>query len=306
MILWVNTGLTSRCVSLIQAYYLLKKYHKDERLVIIWPIGNDCNIRYEEVFDKEQFSDLDIKVLDPPPAFIPKNIPSLVKKRDYVGIIREIINRVKNSLYKKIILLKYNYINYIPDRTIGWSGERFSKHCMDSWNSCRKGLEKKKELFICAYSELIFEPEMRKGNEFDYQVIKFADRWVKKAELIVSEDEEYIGIHIRRTDHSTAIAHSKLETFILMIQERLQENPNTRFFLATDDNEVERELKKTFGDRIVIQPDKHWGRDSEEGMESAIIDLLCLSRCKVILGSYASGFSVFPARYGNKELIICE
>lgn len=306
MILWVNTGLTSRCVSLIQAYYLLKKYHKDERLIIFWPVGNDCNIRYEEVFDNEQFSDLDVKVLPPPPAFVPQNIPSLIRKLDFCGIFCEIVNRIKDGLHKKIIPIKYNYINYIPDRTIGWSGERFSKHCIDSWNLCRKGLEDKKELFIRAYSELIFDPEMRKEQEWDYQVIKFADKWVKKAELIVNEDEEYIGVHIRRTDHTTAIEHSKFETFVLMMQEKIKENMNTLFFLATDDKEVEYELKKIFGDRIVTQTDKFWGRDTEEGMESAIIDLLCLSKCKMIIGSYASGFSAFPAQYGKKKLLICE
>lgn len=157
MILSVNTGLTSRCVSLIQAYYLLKKYRKGERLIVLWPVSNDCNIRYEEVFDKEQFSDLDIKVLAPPPAFIPENIPSLLRKKDFFGVIGEIVKRIKNSLNKKAILLKYNCVDYFPDRTIGWSGERFSQHCIESWNSCRKGLEKKKELFIRAYSELIFD-----------------------------------------------------------------------------------------------------------------------------------------------------
>ena len=89
MIIWVNTGLTSRCVSLIQAYYLLKKYRKGERLIVLWPVSNNCNIRYEEVFDKEQFSDLDIKVLEPP-AFIPENIPSLLKKGDFFGVIGKI------------------------------------------------------------------------------------------------------------------------------------------------------------------------------------------------------------------------
>lgn len=303
MIIWVNTGLTSRCVSLIQAYYLLKKYRKGERLIVLWPVSNNCNIRYEEVFDKEQFSDLDIKVLEPP-AFIPENIPSLLKKGDFFGVIGEILKRIKNSLNKKAMLLKYNCVDYFPDRTIGWSGERFSQHCIDSWNLCRKGLEKKKELFIRAYGELIFDS--KEGGTLDYQVIKFADRWIKKAGLIINDSEEYIGIHIRRTDHSTAIEHSKLETFILMMQEKILKNADVRFFLTTDDNEVEVKLKNIFGDRIVTQPDKYWGRDSEKGMASAIIDLLCLSKCKVIIGSYASGFSAFPAHYGNKELIICE
>lgn len=76
-------------------------------------------------------------------------------------------------------------------------------------------------------------------------------------------------------------------------------------FLATDDRSVEEELKKAFPGRIVTYSDKTWGRNSKSGMESAIIDCLCLSRCNYILGSFCSVFSKFAAGYGNTELIIC-
>lgn len=46
-----------------------------------------------------------------------------------------------------------------------------------------------------------------------------------------------------------------------------------------------------------------WGRDSKKAMVGGIVDCLCLSKCKMILGSYSSVFSNFAAKCGRIEMI---
>lgn len=55
------------------------------------------------------------------------------------------------------------------------------------------------------------------------------------------------------------------------------------------------------GYRIIIQ-NKVWGRDSKKQC-GGILDCLCLSKCKVILGSCGSVFSDFAAKCGGIEII---
>lgn len=78
-----------------------------------------------------------------------------------------------------------------------------------------------------------------------------------------------------------------------------------KIFLATDDKEEEQTLRKKYGNRLVVQSNKEWGRAGSEEMKSGVIDCLCLSRCDYILGSFGSSYSSFAAKYGKKELFIC-
>lgn len=113
-------------------------------------------------------------------------------------------------------------------------------------------------------------------------------------------------MHVRRTDHKASIEESTLDSFITKMNEAIADYESVRFFLATDDHDVEEELKKVFPGCIYTYSNKTWGRNNKSGMESAIVDCLCLSRCDYILGSYQSVFSKFSAMYGNIELIVCK
>ncbi len=115
----------------------------------------------------------------------------------------------------------------------------------------------------------------------------------------------WIGIHVRRTDHKASIEESTLGSFINKMNDAIADYEGVRFFLATDDHDVEEDLNRVFPGRVFTYCNKTWGRNSKSGMESAIIDCLCLSRCDYILGSYRSVFSKFSALYGDIELIIC-
>ena len=107
-----------------------------------------------------------------------------------------------------------------------------------------------------------------------------------------------IGVHIRRTDNNLSIRQSPLEVFIEKLDTELQHDPDASFFLATDDEEVKKHLRKRFPGRIFTgtQPAD---RNSVTGMTDAVIDLYALSRTRKIIGSYFSSYSQMAADLGE-------
>lgn len=148
-------------------------------------------------------------------------------------------------------------------------------------------------------------------NDF-YRIGKLGYSWLKPVPSIAKQIEEIgarcgehaIGIHIRRTDNAEAISNSPTELFIEKMEQELAQNPDTRFYLATDDENEKQKLMAHFGDKIVINPNCQLSRNSNLGMESAVIDLFCLGNTKKIYGSFNSSFSDEAARLKGIEKII--
>lgn len=59
-----------------------------------------------------------------------------------------------------------------------------------------------------------------------------------------------IGVHIRRTDNLASIRQSPIELFYQKLDEKIKENGKVAIYLATDSEEVKREMKERYGDRI--------------------------------------------------------
>lgn len=116
--------------------------------------------------------------------------------------------------------------------------------------------------------------------------------------------KDMVSVHIRRTDQVTSIAYSKTENFIDLMNREITENPDIKFFLATDDKEEEALLRKTFPGRIISNENRTLRRDSLDGMYDALLDLYCLSKCKKIIGSYYSSFTDTAAALGNIPKLI--
>lgn len=306
MVVWVHSGLTSRCITLAHAYYLEKKYNgKDAKLVIVWPKDNGCNIGYYEVFDRMQFNDIKVKVVEL--DLCNRSISEVIKGKKVFAILQQIWRRVCQKVevrkIKKQLKRDYEWIEYTPPKEIGWSGQEYDAYQSKRWQQVQECLGKGKNICVHAYCGIIKDKE---EENIDLRKIQFLKKYINKCDDILEKGKRYIGIHIRRTDHSTAIENSSTSVFIQKISEYLEEDSNVHFFLATDDEKEEMELKRIFGKIIVTQTEKSWGRDSENGMVSGIIDSLCLARCEVILGSYTSVFSKFSAEYGDIPLILCK
>ena len=112
-----------------------------------------------------------------------------------------------------------------------------------------------------------------------------------------------IGIHVRRTDHTESIARSPIKRFIDEINNQLARKPDVAFYLSTDSEDVVKQFKDLFTDKIVIGVSVR-NRHSKEGIIAALTDLCCLSQCKKIIGSFKSSFSERAAVMGRVPLKI--
>lgn len=104
-----------------------------------------------------------------------------------------------------------------------------------------------------------------------------------------------VGVHIRRTDNKPAIGKSSTDAFVASMRRALEHDPDTMFYLATDDMREEAHLRELFGDRIISNETRDLSRDSINGIRDALIDLMCLSKTDRIIGSYFSSFTDIAA-----------
>ena len=112
-----------------------------------------------------------------------------------------------------------------------------------------------------------------------------------------------IGLHIRRTDNVLSIEKSPLSLFENAIQKELLVDAKTKFYVTSDDETVEKSLKEKFADKVIIR-EKQYGREDEQGIKDAVIDLYLLSKTKKIYGSYWSSFSDIASRIGQIPLLV--
>ena len=108
-----------------------------------------------------------------------------------------------------------------------------------------------------------------------------------------------IGIHIRSTDHSTAMKYSPFHLFENKIREELHINPEATFFVATDNEDYQSRLLREFGKEKILFHKKVFERNVTQGITDAVVDMFCLSRTSKIYGSYYSSFSYVAGRIGQ-------
>jgi hypothetical protein len=104
-----------------------------------------------------------------------------------------------------------------------------------------------------------------------------------------------IGVHIRRTDHKKSIMRSPSNLF----WETMRQAHTVYFYIASDSDEERKYAAHLFPKRILMHEDAVLERNSITGCECAMVDFLCLSKCKYIIGSYGSSFSEIAALYGG-------
>jgi hypothetical protein len=112
-----------------------------------------------------------------------------------------------------------------------------------------------------------------------------------------------VGVHIRRGDNGASIQVSPLDLFLARMRHEVSEDPEVRFFLATDDPSTEFAVTSEFPGRVTVRC-KDLSRNRARGVRDALVDLLVLSKCRLVLGSYWSSFSQTAAEISGAELEI--
>ena len=150
-----------------------------------------------------------------------------------------------------------------------------------------------------AYKHIYFETEHAFLYPENFKMFKP----IKVIQKIVNKNETLIGLHIRRTDHVSAILNSTTDLFINTIQKELDQNQTTKFYLATDDLEIKSILLRMFKNKIITN-NFELSRLSLNGAQNAVVDLFSLATCIKIYGSLGSSFSETAYHIGNNELIL--
>lgn len=113
--------------------------------------------------------------------------------------------------------------------------------------------------------------------------------------------ENTIGMHIRRTDHKVAKASASIDSFDNKIEELIKQDPSTRVFLCTDDEDVKSYLINKYGRDKILYYESVLDRNSYEGIRDAVVELWTLANTNVIYGSHGSSFTKMAAAiYGRK------
>ena len=111
------------------------------------------------------------------------------------------------------------------------------------------------------------------------------------------------GIHIRRGDHDFVTSESPLHLYQRYIASIISENPDAKFFLASDDQKIRHTLTDEYGAQFCFLETDELKRESMSGMEVAATELLLLTSCSSVVGNYLSSFALIAARWNGIKFI---
>lgn len=270
----LSAGLGNRLLALASAIYLAKDCN--EQLEVIWDVGNGFGAHFQDLFVV-------------PPNVTIKNIS---RERFTKAPILSLLSRSYiQKLYKKTtLLLRSGGIKVIRDNGGGY-------------DTIKQLIEIERDIHIDAYS-CYLPPDKMCHDSFSMikpseQMKSFAQSTLKKL------PNNCYGFHIRRTDHFDSISHSPTSLFIDKISELVEIDSTAVFYIASDDLDVIDEIQGHVGTaKIVTQDSRVLSRKSKQGALCAYTDMLCLSKCKTIFGSFGSTFSLVASLLGNCSLEI--
>jgi hypothetical protein len=167
----------------------------------------------------------------------------------------------------------------------------------EDWDRVYFNWDQTSDLYIKSYgifySNDSWDVQLRKLKP-SRQVKEFVDRRCATVDWTKT-----VGVHIRRTDNKKSILASPVEGFL----QKMREEDDCTFLLATDDKEVRNTIELEFGPRCIV-PAIVLSRKTEEAMIQGVADFFALSKCSKIIGSAHSSFSEIAARYGGVVLYV--
>lgn len=257
-------GLANRMRVIDSAFHYASMNNQSCR--IYWLKDDGLNCSFASIWKPfDQLIDSDSKIL-----------PLFFKLRRKSGFIRWMLG----------VLEKWNYLKV-------FSEDEFQSLTEDA---CSGKLNNYRHSVVCSYSTF-FPAEVFQSDLFQ---LRDDVKLLVKEETILF-DKNTIGVHIRRTDNIDSILNSPLELFVIHMQQEIQKNKNTQFYLATDSEDVKVELTTLFGNKLIV-PNAKAERDTQQGIIQAVVELYSLSSTRKIMGSFFSSFSEMAATLGEIQL----
>lgn len=266
-----NAGLCNRlnCIASAVTY---RRQHPDSTIRVFWHNSRDCRSRFSDLFESE-LGDGSLHIEELPSSRwldIPASRHNL--------FLPQLTRRV---YYDFQFTDQYNADDF--EKTVQGFNKVYVCHCNRFWEDASP-IHTMSDLFI----------PVKGIRESINMICKSFDN--RKC---------IIGLHIRRTDNLQAIFHSPIEQFERVIEQKLETDSGTLFYLATDDLSVKKHLTEVYGNSV-ISPDFTLNRSSLDGMKDAVTDLFCLAKTNKIYGSFASTYSSFASQIYGVPLEICE
>lgn len=250
MVLAVSTGLTSRLWSIVDAMEIIDNSGTtDKELVVLWPVSRDCYINGNDVIDgvvwDGKFQIVSYKSA-PYPRMRCKNALVDFFFRGF-GFLRDLLSRKEEKMRKRYALRKDSF-DYIP-RT--WKEETASAYYTRVYQELKDRVKDgDTDIYIKAFHKIRIDVA-----SVNLRRLLFLNQYIERVQQILGgiPRENLVGMHVRRTDHTTCIERSPLYLFTDRMDRLQEENPDIRFFLATDDDDVREELKERYDDRVLMQ-----------------------------------------------------
>lgn len=259
-------GLGNRLLGLGSAYAVAQRLNR--KLVVMWKREVGCNIRADELFA------------------LPMEVVEICEN----GFKKEPLGQLKGNYEKKKWRSRAGRFLECDDV------ERIKEE--QGYEGLFRVIEGEPVIYMKSFGPVC------EVDAQSFSFLKPSPAIEKKgAPLFGKLDAHTVGVHIRRTDHTEAIANSPLELFVERMKRELSGDEKASFFVATDDVTVRTELCERLPVARLIFPESGVvTRDSKEGIEEALVEMLALSKCRKILGSYHSTFSLLPSYIGNIPL----
>lgn len=242
-------------------------------LQIVWINDEVCPCDFHELFKEIQGAEYGIKIKNYKLRnrkywILHKDLKGFLKLLYYIFFINGKMNR-----------LIYDTVLYEPDYK----------------QILKVDLSHQKNVLIRSYSEFFVNND---AVQFDFAA------QIEDTASQVMDNRECIGVHIRQGDNSEAVQYSPIYLFIDVMESIIKEMPEVCFYISCDEKEVLQCMIKKFPDKCIYYKEKSWDRGTKAGQFSAAVELLCLSRTKMIYGSYWSSFSEEAAKLGNIKKIV--
>ena len=242
----------------------------DAPMEVLWVKNADVGAQWADIFDA-------------PTDFIVKDTPQGGK---YQHCYKS--SRWYRNLWHHIwaFLHGYTWYPYNVIETMD-STEEDKKNLLQLWT---EQLKEGRILYISTGDYL--------GTDYDISIFRPIKCLQHKIDSFLPKGKSIYGVHIRRTDNTWSTDNSPLELFEDKITEILKNEPDSFFYVASDEADVIKQLKNRFGE-CILSREKVFSRTSVSGIQDAIVEMWLLSKTKKIFGSYYSSYSTMSAKIGG-------
>ena len=205
-----------------------------------------------------------------------KNLLSAISQHGDVSTLHDTISFIFPSI-KKVDEVEEEY----PEDWRLYVDSEEEKHIPD-YKTINLLYEKTPKYFIKKYLDIIHK--LKINSEMIEYVSEFTDTW-----------DDMVGVHIRSWYCPKKVFHSNQ-----IFENQIDKLPeDKKFFFCSDNSDVQQHFVDRYGDRVVIYQRQMFNdpklaesghHDDIQLTTDAFIELLILSKCATIIGTYASSF----------------